>query len=148
MGCCSVRRDGYRGTRHDPRASAVGSARGPRVSQKAPRLCREHEPAHVDDHEHDKHREDKLRPGRANFAVLDCGEPLPFKDGDFVLCIDVISHLRDRFGTLREWARLLRPGERLVFTDSAVITGAIAKSDAGDTDAAFNLLGSVIPPGA
>jgi SAM-dependent methyltransferase len=68
---------------------------------------------------------------RATFAVLDCGGPLPFRDGSFdaVLCIDAISHFRDRFGTLSEWARLLRHGGRLVFTDSLVITGAVAKSE-------------------
>jgi SAM-dependent methyltransferase len=68
---------------------------------------------------------------RATFVRLDCGEPLPFADGSFdaVLCIDAISHLPDRFGTLSEWSRLLRPGARLVFTDPAVLTGAVAKSE-------------------
>lgn len=68
---------------------------------------------------------------RATFAVLDCSGPLPFEGGSFdaVLCIDAIPHLRDRFGTLREWARLLHHGGRLVFTDPAVITGPVAKSE-------------------
>src|SRR5204863_10043707 len=56
---------------------------------------------------------------RATFAVLDCGGRLPFEDGTFasVLCIDAICHLPDRFGTLAEWARLLHPGGRLLFSD-------------------------------
>lgn len=69
--------------------------------------------------------------GRAAFRALDCGGRLPFDDGAFdaVLCVDSIVHLPDRFGTLREWARLLRPGGRLLFTDTAVLTGAVAKAE-------------------
>jgi SAM-dependent methyltransferase len=68
---------------------------------------------------------------RATFAVRDCDRALPYEEGRFdaVLCVDAVSHLRDRFGTLREWARLLRAGGRLVFTDHAVITGPVAKSE-------------------
>jgi SAM-dependent methyltransferase len=66
----------------------------------------------------------------ATFAVLDCGGRLPFDDGTFdaVLCVDAICHLPDRFATLSEWARVLRPGGRLLFSDPAVVTGAVAKS--------------------
>lgn len=62
--------------------------------------------------------------GRATFTVLDCGERLPFADEGFdsLLCVDAIHHLRDRFRTLSEWARLLRPGGRLLFTDPSPIT--------------------------
>jgi SAM-dependent methyltransferase len=69
--------------------------------------------------------------GRATFVRLDCSKPLPFANGSFdaVLCIDAISHLPDRIGTLSDWARLLRPGGRLVFTDPAVLTGPVAKSE-------------------
>jgi SAM-dependent methyltransferase len=68
---------------------------------------------------------------RSTFAVVDCSGRLPFEDGAFdaVLCIDAISHLPDRFGTLLEWARLLVRGGRLLFTDSGVLTGAVAKSE-------------------
>jgi len=68
---------------------------------------------------------------RSTFAVADCSGRLPFEDGTFnaVLCIDAISHLPDRFGTLSEWARLLHRGGRLLFTDSTVLTGAVAKSE-------------------
>jgi SAM-dependent methyltransferase len=68
---------------------------------------------------------------RCKFAVVDCSGQLAFADGAFdaVLCVDAISHLPDRFGTLSEWARLLVRGGRLLFTDSSVLTGAIAKSE-------------------
>ena len=68
---------------------------------------------------------------RANFNVLDCDARLPFEDGSFdaLFCIDSIVHLRNRFAVLIEWARLLRSGGRLVFTDLAVVTGAVSKRD-------------------
>jgi ubiquinone/menaquinone biosynthesis C-methylase UbiE len=68
---------------------------------------------------------------RATFNVLDCDARLPFEDGSFdaVFCIDSIVHFRNRFAVLIEWARLLRSGGRLVFTDLAVVTGALSKRD-------------------
>ncbi len=67
---------------------------------------------------------------RAAFALFDCRGRLPFDDGSFdaILCIDAICHLPDRSTTLSEWARLLRLGGRLVFSDPAVLTGVVAKS--------------------
>jgi len=84
---------------------------------------------------------------RAAFAVVDCAGPLPFENASFdaVLCVDAILHLRDRFGTLREWARLLRGKGRLVFTDVAVITGEIAKSELDVRTASGFFL--FVPPG-
>jgi SAM-dependent methyltransferase len=68
---------------------------------------------------------------RATFVIADCGSALPFADSNFdaILCIDAICHLPDRFATLHEWSRLLRPGGRLVFTDPAILTGAVSKSE-------------------
>lgn len=84
---------------------------------------------------------------RATFAVFDCGARLPFEDGAFdaVLCIDAISHLSDRVRILSEWARLLSRGGRLVFTDTFVLTGAVAKSEL-DVRAAIGYL-LLVPPG-
>ncbi len=84
---------------------------------------------------------------RATFAAIDCNGRLPFDDGAFdaVVCIDAISHLRDRFGTLIEWARLLRRGGRLAFTDSTILTGAVAKSEL-DIRAAVGFF-VFVPPG-
>ena len=84
---------------------------------------------------------------RAVFSLADCAGVLPFEDNTFdvVLCIDAISHLPDRVGTLREWARLLRHAGRIIFTDVSVITGEIAKSELDlRTASGFFLF---VPPG-
>jgi ubiquinone/menaquinone biosynthesis C-methylase UbiE len=56
---------------------------------------------------------------RVSFVQADAGETLPFGDGSFdaILCVDAINHLPDRSRVLGDWARLLRPGGRVVFTD-------------------------------
>ena len=84
---------------------------------------------------------------RAIFSLADCAGVLPFEDNTFdvVLCIDAISHLPNRIGTLREWARLLRHTGRVVFTDVAVITGEVAKTELDlRTASGFFLF---VPPG-
>ena len=65
--------------------------------------------------------------GRASFLQADASETLPFEDSAFdaILCVDAINHLADRPRVLGDWARLLRPRGRLVFTDPIVITGAL-----------------------
>lgn len=68
---------------------------------------------------------------RATFQRVDASEPLPFPDGAFdaVICVDAINHLPDRAQTFREWARVLGPGGRLVFTDPIVVTGPLSSED-------------------
>jgi SAM-dependent methyltransferase len=65
--------------------------------------------------------------GRASFVQADASDTLPFEDGSFdaILCIDAINHLSDRPRVVGDWARLLRPGGRLLFTDPVVITGIL-----------------------
>jgi SAM-dependent methyltransferase len=84
---------------------------------------------------------------RATFAVVDCGGRLPFEDGsyDAVVCVDSVCHLPDRFATLAEWARLLRRGGRILFSDPAVLTGAVTKS-ALDVRASAGFF-LIVPPG-
>src|SRR6185436_7935854 len=58
-------------------------------------------------------------------------QPLPFADASFdaIMCIDAINHLPDRPRVLADWARLLRPGGRLLFTDPTVVTGEISNQE-------------------
>ncbi|HVP61339.1 MAG TPA: methyltransferase domain-containing protein [Myxococcaceae bacterium] len=68
---------------------------------------------------------------RVNFLARDCGGRLPFEDAAFdaVLCVDAINHLPDRFGTLVEWARLLKPHGRILFIDPTILTGGVTKAE-------------------
>jgi SAM-dependent methyltransferase len=68
---------------------------------------------------------------RARFVTFDCDDRLPFEDEafDVVLCIDAVLHLRDRFSAIADWARLMRPHGRLVFSDAAVLTGPVSQAE-------------------
>ncbi len=55
--------------------------------------------------------------------------PLPDASFDAVVSFDVILHLEDRAATFSEVARVLRPGGRFLFTDAAVLVGAISSED-------------------
>jgi cyclopropane fatty-acyl-phospholipid synthase-like methyltransferase len=84
---------------------------------------------------------------RAEFQVADANRPLPFGDASFdaITCIDAINHFADRFQMLSEWARLLKPGGRMLFTDPIIVTGPLANSEiAVRTSAGFYL---VVPKG-
>ena len=85
---------------------------------------------------------------RAKFVVLDGNEPLPFEDATFdaIVCIDSIGHLPDRHSALRDWARLLKAGGRLVYTDPFVVTGALSKLEI-DGRCALSPNGLFVPPG-
>jgi SAM-dependent methyltransferase len=68
---------------------------------------------------------------RAEFLRADAGRPLPFdaESFDALLCVDAINHLPDRPRVLSDWARVLRPGGRLLFTDPVTITGALGSDE-------------------
>jgi SAM-dependent methyltransferase len=68
---------------------------------------------------------------RARFERADAGTVLPFDDGSFdaILSIDTICHLRDRPAVFADWARLLKPGGRMVFTDPTTVTGPIESDE-------------------
>jgi len=67
----------------------------------------------------------------ATLRVVDADEPLPFADGSFdaVFCNDAVNHLRDRALVLAEWARVLKPGGRCLFTDPVVVTGPVTNAE-------------------
>lgn len=63
--------------------------------------------------------------------VADLNSPMPYAPATFngVMSVDVILHLRDRGAVFQEVARVLTPGGRFLFTDAAVITGAISSEE-------------------
>lgn len=68
---------------------------------------------------------------RVTFQRADASRPLPFPDGslDAIICIDAVNHLPDRPAIFRDWARVLKPGGRLVVTDPIVVTGALTNEE-------------------
>jgi SAM-dependent methyltransferase len=84
---------------------------------------------------------------RVTFRRADAGRPLPFEDATFdaVLCIDSVNHLPDRPGIFAEWARLLRPGGRLLFTDPTTVTGVLDSDEIATRSATDYYL--FVPPG-
>lgn len=67
----------------------------------------------------------------ASFEVIDARGELPFADRSFdaIMCIDAINHLADRPRVMVDWARVLKPGGRLLFTDPTVVTGPITNEE-------------------
>lgn len=65
-----------------------------------------------------------------SFRRTDASAPLPFPDGAFdaLFCNDSLNHLPDRRAALLEWARVLRRGGRVLFTDP-VVTGQLSNEE-------------------
>ena len=61
----------------------------------------------------------------------DASRPLPFVDGAFdaISCIDALNHLPGRPAVFADWARLLAPGGRLLFTDPVTVTGLVGAEE-------------------
>ena len=68
---------------------------------------------------------------RATFFHLDASQTLPFPAASFdgLICVDAVNHLPQREAVFQEWARLLRPGGHLVFTDPIVVSGPLTKEE-------------------
>jgi len=67
----------------------------------------------------------------AKFQHADASTTLPFPDNSFdaLLCIDAINHLANRARVIADWARLLKPGGRLLFTDATIVTGPLTNAE-------------------
>jgi cyclopropane fatty-acyl-phospholipid synthase-like methyltransferase len=84
---------------------------------------------------------------RAEFRSIDATAPLPFSGSSFdaIICIDAINHFADRPSLIADWARLLKLGGRLLFTDPTTLTGPLTNEEvATRCSAGFYLL---VPPG-
>jgi SAM-dependent methyltransferase len=68
---------------------------------------------------------------RAEFLSTDATGPLPFADASFdaITCIDAINHLPERPRVIAEWARLLKVGGQLLFTDPVTLTGPLTNAE-------------------
>jgi cyclopropane fatty-acyl-phospholipid synthase-like methyltransferase len=68
---------------------------------------------------------------RAEFRVVDAAQQLPFSEASFeaITCIDAINHFSDRPRVIAEWARLLKVGGRLLFTDPITLTGPLTNTE-------------------
>jgi cyclopropane fatty-acyl-phospholipid synthase-like methyltransferase len=67
----------------------------------------------------------------AKFQLANVDERLPFDDETFdaVMCTDSMNHFRDRLSYFREWHRVLKTGQRTIFTDPVVITGPVSNEE-------------------
>lgn len=68
---------------------------------------------------------------RVHFQTADASMPLPFNNEAFdaVVCIDAINHLPGRLQVLKEWNRVLKPGQSILFTDPITITGLLTAEE-------------------
>ena len=68
---------------------------------------------------------------RAQFRLIDATEEMPFADASFdaITCIDSINHFPNRPRVISEWARLLKPTGRLLFTDPVTLTGPLTNAE-------------------
>lgn len=68
---------------------------------------------------------------QAEFRVVDASSKLSLPDQmcDAITCIDAINHLPDRKQVVSEWARILKPGGRLLFTDPITVSGPLSAEE-------------------
>lgn len=99
------------------------------------------------DHERREFLDLLALPPEATLLEVD-GAPrldLPFEAYDGILCVDGISRARDRRSTLAAWARALKQAGRLLYTDPALLAGAVTSDEIAERSGAGVL--SLAPQG-
>ncbi|HKW63566.1 MAG TPA: class I SAM-dependent methyltransferase [Candidatus Acidoferrum sp.] len=79
---------------------------------------------------------------RVEFRVVDASEALPFPNAHFdaIICVDAINHILNRPSVMAQWARLLKPGGRLLFTDPITVTGPLTTDEIAVRGSAGSML--------
>ena len=70
-----------------------------------------------------------LSPGAQLLEVKDDGHEFSDCNFDAILCIDAIAHLSDRAAALAGWARIVKPGGRILYTDPAIVGGLVTSEE-------------------
>lgn len=68
---------------------------------------------------------------QVRFERSDATRPLQYADASFdaLVCIDSINHFPNRFAVMKEWARVLKPGGKLLYVDPIVVTGPLTNHE-------------------
>jgi 2-polyprenyl-3-methyl-5-hydroxy-6-metoxy-1,4-benzoquinol methylase len=68
---------------------------------------------------------------RTDFRVVNASQPLPFPNARFdaITCVDAINHIPNRPSVIAQWAHLLKPSGRLLFTSPTTVTGPLTSEE-------------------
>ena len=70
-----------------------------------------------------------LTPTSRLFEVTNGSADFPDGSFDAILCIDAIAHFPDRGAALAGWARIVKPGGRILYTDPAIVAGLVTNDE-------------------
>ena len=105
------------------------SSRLPCDHARVLRHRRGHQPARRSQRARTRRRTRGCRPGHLSHSTQAGGCHLDDSTFDAVISNDALCHVANRLTVLGEWARLLRPGGRILFTDAMVITGLVSNEE-------------------
>jgi SAM-dependent methyltransferase len=70
-----------------------------------------------------------LSPASRLFEAVNGSIDAPDESLDAVLCIDAIARVPDRAGVLADWARSVKPGGPILYTDPAIVAGLVTRDE-------------------
>ena len=70
-----------------------------------------------------------LSPASRLFEAVDGKIGCPDESLDALLCIDAIARVPDRAQLLSDWARSVKPGGRILYTDPAIVAGLVTSEE-------------------